>query len=51
MINGKKVAKIKKYTQFVTIFHLLKHERLMIEFESMQGLFEILKVDKTPYKH
>jgi hypothetical protein len=23
----------------------------MIEFESMQGLFEILKVDKTPYKH
>jgi hypothetical protein len=23
----------------------------MIEFESMQGLFEILKVDKIPYKH
>jgi hypothetical protein len=23
----------------------------MIEFESMEGLFEILKVDKTPYKH
>jgi len=23
----------------------------MIEFENMQGLFEILKVDKMPYKH
>ncbi len=42
---------MEKYILLVTIFHLLKHERLMIEFESMQGLFEILKVDKMPYKH
>jgi len=44
VLNGKKVENKKKYLEFVTTFHLLKHGKPMINFEhNMKELFEFLE--------
>jgi hypothetical protein len=37
--------------QFVTLFHLLKLGKPIIDFESMHGLLQFLKVENIPNKH
>jgi hypothetical protein len=46
-----KVEKKNKNVRFVTIFHLLKLGRPIINFESMHGFLQFLKVENTPDKH
>lgn len=41
----------KKLVQFTLLFHLLSHDRPMIDYKESQKLFAQLKVPNTPKKH
>jgi len=43
--------KRKKNVQFVTLWHLLKHGRLMTNFQEFKQLFQFLKVENYLQKH
>jgi hypothetical protein len=47
VVNVEKASKMKKYMHFVILYHILKHERPMMDFKNMQGFYEFLKVDKN----
>jgi hypothetical protein len=42
MVEGREEKKM----QFVALWHLFKHGRLMTNFEEFKQLFQFLKVDK-----
>lgn len=42
--GGLKGERRRKRQQFATILHMLKHGRLMLEFEAMKSLFSFLNV-------
>jgi hypothetical protein len=44
-------AEKKNKVQFVTLFHLLKLGKPIINFESMHGFLQFLKVKNTTNKH
>jgi hypothetical protein len=49
VLNAKKACRKRKYLQFVTMFHLLKHVMPMTNFECMdEQFFTFLKVEKVP---
>jgi hypothetical protein len=52
VVNAEKACKKRKYLQFVTMFHLLKHAMPMTNYERMdEQVFTFLKVEKVPKVH
>ncbi len=49
--GGLKGERRRKRQQFATILHMLKHGRLMLEFEAMKSLFSFLNVLMNPENH
>jgi len=49
--NGLLGEKHKKLVQFATMFHTLKHDMLMFEYEVQKDLFDFLNLEKSPKMH
>jgi hypothetical protein len=49
--NGLVGEKHKKLVQFATMFHTLKHDMLMLEYEAQKDLFDFLNLEESPKMH
>ncbi len=51
VLNGGRLENKIKFVQFVSIWHLLKHEKLVINLEQFRNLVDFLQVANTLNKH